>query len=32
LENLHDSEDKNRAWEKIKENIKKPQLKSLGIT
>jgi len=31
LENLSDSKDINRGWENIKENIKKPQLKSLGL-
>jgi len=31
LENLNDSEDINRAWENIKENIKTPVKKSLGL-
>ena len=31
LENLRDSEDINRAWEKIKENIKTSAKESLGL-
>ena len=31
LENLSDSEDINRAWEKIKENIKTSAKESLGL-
>ena len=31
LENLHDSEDINRAWEKIKENMKTSTKVSLGL-
>jgi hypothetical protein len=31
LENLSDSEDKNRAWENIKENIKTSANESLGL-
>jgi hypothetical protein len=31
LENLRDSEDINRAWQKIKENIKTSAKESLGL-
>jgi len=31
LENLSDSEDENRAWEDIKENIKTSAKESLGL-
>jgi hypothetical protein len=31
LENLNDSEDINRAWENIKENIKTSAKESLGV-
>jgi hypothetical protein len=32
LENLSDSKDINRAWEKIKENIKTSAKQTLGLT
>jgi benzoyl-CoA reductase/2-hydroxyglutaryl-CoA dehydratase subunit BcrC/BadD/HgdB len=31
LKNLSDSEDKNRAWEKVKENVKTSAKESLGL-